>query len=375
MARLLQTPESITTPFTETVMNNAVRKLHNDLQSLRHARLNHTSDAKNLKTDKKELAKNRTELKLDRKQGDQMHVALNRDQFELTVDVAAKKQELANIDTQRQAVIARYQADGFDPVSNPNPQETAELAALDQVKTLASASCDAQIAQDTSAIAQDNSQILGKRAEIATDNKEIKRDVKLVARDDKRVTNDNKAIGNDRKKALRDLQPAEYHMNLKDTNRVRGELGLKSVNHVIRPAPQTAKTVELAKRYLGRYESDLQRNGVTLPCPTSESCANFVTSMLDKSGAINFRTLGVDDLNNKLRARGWHEVSLRDAKPGDVWICDGAHGEQHTEIVASNSNGRVTLIGSNNHPNPGDQQINYDSGSAYISGSFILAPR
>jgi LysM repeat protein len=130
-----------------------------------------------------------------------------------------------------------------------------------------------------------------------------------------------------------------------------------------------------ARKYLGRYESDLQRAGVTQRCPTNVTCANFVSSMLQKTGAINFHTLGVADLNSKLRARGWHQVSLKDAKPGDVWICNGAHGESHTEIVASNNNGHVTLIGSNNHPRPSDQQINYDNYSANISGSFILAPR
>ncbi|MBS2030096.1 MAG: hypothetical protein JST54_19495, partial [Deltaproteobacteria bacterium] len=61
-------------------------------------------------------------------------------------------------------------------------------------------------------------------------------------------------------------------------------------------------------------------------------------------------------------------------KPGDVWICNGAHGESHTELVASQSGGHVTLIGSNNHPVSSNQQINYDSYSASISGSFILAP-
>lgn len=130
----------------------------------------------------------------------------------------------------------------------------------------------------------------------------------------------------------------------------------------------------LAKQYLGRFETDLQAHGITQRCDPSESCANFVTSMLHKSGAIDFRTLGVSDLNNKLRDRGWHPVSLKDAKPGDVWICNGAHGESHTELVASNNNGKVTLIGSNNHPDRNNQQINYDTYSANISGSFILAP-
>jgi len=130
----------------------------------------------------------------------------------------------------------------------------------------------------------------------------------------------------------------------------------------------------LAQQYLGKYETELQAQGVTKPCPTNESCANFVSSMLKKSGAIDFTTLGVSDLNNRLRAQGWHEVPASQAKPGDVWICNGAHGESHTELVSSQSNGKVTLIGSNNHPNPSNQQINYDTSSASISGSFILAP-
>lgn len=130
-----------------------------------------------------------------------------------------------------------------------------------------------------------------------------------------------------------------------------------------------------AKQYLGRYESDLERAGVTQRgVDTGESCANFVSTMLKQSGQINWHTNLVSDLNSKLRAQGWHPVSLKDAKPGDVWICNGAHGESHTEIVASNVNGKVTLIGSNNHPRPNDQQINYDTYSASISGSFILAP-
>jgi len=140
-------------------------------------------------------------------------------------------------------------------------------------------------------------------------------------------------------------------------------------------AVKGTNAADKAKQYLGRYESDLERAGVTQRgVDTGESCANFVSTMLKQSGQINWHTNLVSDLNSKLRAQGWHPVSLKDAKPGDVWICNGAHGESHTEIVASNVNGKVTLIGSNNHPRPNDQQINYDPYSASISGSFILAP-
>ena len=351
-------------------VNNAVRRLHNDLQELRHAEAQHASDAKSLRQDQREIAKDRKELKSDKKQGDQMHRTLDADRKGLTRDVANEQKALAAIDAQRQAALTQYQADGFvDPI------ETAALAAIDQQRAATASSFDTKIAGDRTNISQVRSDILAKRAENARDRTAINHDGKAIKRDNNALARDHQHIHNDRRKALKDLTPAEYHMGLKDTNRVRRELGLRAVKHVIRPDAGLTKVADLAKRYLGRYESDLQRSGVTLPCPTSESCANFVSSMLSKTGATNFRTLGVDDLNNRLRARGWHEVSLRDAKPGDVWICDGAHGEQHTEIVASNNNGHVTLIGSNNHPVPGNQQINYDGSSAYISGSFILAPR
>jgi hypothetical protein len=130
-----------------------------------------------------------------------------------------------------------------------------------------------------------------------------------------------------------------------------------------------------AEKYLGKYESQLEAAGVTeRGVSLSHSCANFVSAMLRKAGVKIAHTDGVTSLASELRAKGWHTVSLKNAKPGDVWICHNGH-ESHTEIVASNKNGHITLIGSNNHPNPSNQQINYDSHSAYISGSYILAPR
>jgi hypothetical protein len=129
----------------------------------------------------------------------------------------------------------------------------------------------------------------------------------------------------------------------------------------------------IAENYLGWYESQLQANGVDGSAPYGESCANFVSSMLEKAGLINWHTNLVAGLATQLPAQGWTQVSLANAKPGDVWICDGADGESHTEIVASNNGGHVTLIGSNNVSSD-MQQISYDSYSASIPGSYILAP-
>jgi hypothetical protein len=132
----------------------------------------------------------------------------------------------------------------------------------------------------------------------------------------------------------------------------------------------------IAEQYLGWYESDLERVGVThRGVPPDESCANFVSSMLARAGMIAWWTANVSDLDTRLRAEGWGETSHADARPGSVWICNGSRGESHTELVAANNQGRITLVGSNNHPNPNNQQINYDSYSANIPGSFILHHR
>lgn len=144
------------------------------------------------------------------------------------------------------------------------------------------------------------------------------------------------------------------------------------------PSPGPVKgsnAAAMAQKYLGRYETDLEAHGITeAGVDPSESCANFVSSMLQQAGAIHWHSINVGDLSGRLQQQGWHRVSLANAKPGDVWICNGPDGEYHTEIVASNDNGRVTLIGSNNHPVRSNQQINYDSYSASIAGSYILAP-
>jgi len=141
------------------------------------------------------------------------------------------------------------------------------------------------------------------------------------------------------------------------------------------PPVKGSNAAAMAQKYLGRYETDLEAHGITeRGVDPSECCANFVSSMLQQAGMIHWHSINVGDLASRLKQQGWHTVSLANAKPGDVWICHDIDGEDHTEIVASNDHGHVTLIGSNNHPDRNNQQVNYDSYSASIGGSYILAP-
>lgn len=95
--------------------------------------------------------------------------------------------------------------------------------------------------------------------------------------------------------------------------------------------------------------------------PTDVCCANFASACLVKAGELpdSQHTNSVGTLAGELKGDGWHDVSRSQAKPGDVCIVGG---DEHVEIVASNDNGRITLVGSNNTDGgSGPQVVSYDS--------------
>lgn len=139
------------------------------------------------------------------------------------------------------------------------------------------------------------------------------------------------------------------------------------------------KVADLAKSFLGQNASSLKRSG-KLPMnpnvPSDICCANFVSAVLQKAGVINFHTdlvsgssSGVPNaIGTMLKKRGWKVVPASQAKPGDVCILNNGH---HVELVSSNKNGKVTLIGSNNVNADGSQRISY--GSPY-GNAWYLTP-
>ena len=114
---------------------------------------------------------------------------------------------------------------------------------------------------------------------------------------------------------------------------------------------------DIAKSFMGRNASDLKNSG-ELPMdpsvPNDVCCANFVSATLQKAGLIDWHSNGVADMSQRLQSEGWHMVPASQAKPGDVAIINGS---QHTELVYSNSNGNVQLIGSNNSNSDGSQRV------------------
>ncbi|MGL6234785.1 MAG: CHAP domain-containing protein [Segniliparus sp.] len=126
---------------------------------------------------------------------------------------------------------------------------------------------------------------------------------------------------------------------------------------------------DVAKGYLGRNASDLKGAGIGMDpgIPSDICCANFVSAVLRQSGQIDWHTNGVADLSARLQAQGWHVSS--NPPPGAVAIINGS---QHTELVASNNGGHVTLIGSNNINGDGTQRVSY--GNPYGNIVYLVPP-
>jgi hypothetical protein len=97
-----------------------------------------------------------------------------------------------------------------------------------------------------------------------------------------------------------------------------------------------------------------------------ECCANFVSACLQASGELGPQEHSnlVTGLGSLLAATGrFHQVSLADAKPGDVLLMGSP---QHAVLVQSNVGGQLTIVGSNNCGPGGIQKIstfaNFGSG-------------
>lgn len=141
---------------------------------------------------------------------------------------------------------------------------------------------------------------------------------------------------------------------------------------------QTGNAAAIAERYTNRTAADLMASG-DLPMDkgidTAHCCANFVSACLEQAGLINHSQHqdAVSNLADMLKNAGWKVADLAHAKRGDVVIIKG-NGQSHTEIVDSNDNGKLVLIGSNN-PNGGMQRIGTDASNfAKINGGYVLTP-
>jgi hypothetical protein len=237
----------------------AVRHLHNDLTRLRKARKEGDNDHRDLRHDSKTLAKDRKELGRDQKALKTDRKQVERDDKVLTRHIGARDAALTDLDQQKQAVSDQLAADTFDhdavtPGVQQDPALLQQLADLTAKRDATATRFDTKIQGDRDLKAKDVAGVKQDRVEIGQDRKAIKHEKKVVKHDHFEIKHDRAVIKRDRHQALKDLQPAEYKMGLKGTNRARKELGLHSVSSVIRPdnAPATAEMKRLASASVSR---------------------------------------------------------------------------------------------------------------------------
>ena len=124
--------------------------------------------------------------------------------------------------------------------------------------------------------------------------------------------------------------------------------------------------VDQGSQYLGAYSADLAGNLPSFQAAggVTNNCVDFVSSLLENQGLIDEHYTYVPYFKEGLEQRGYTAVPVEQARPGDVWLSDG-----HAEIVKSNDNGFITLIGSNGdavqYITEDDYLGNYGGGTIY----------
>ena len=136
-----------------------------------------------------------------------------------------------------------------------------------------------------------------------------------------------------------------------------------------------ANAAAIAEQFIGRNAGELKYSD-ELPMeswvPNNLNCANFVSACLQQAGLINSgqASASVAELTSNLRADGWQQTSLANARPGDV-----VHmGSQHVVLFAGmDANGQPKFIGSNNINPDGSQQVSW--GGAWGNYTILTPPR
>jgi len=181
------------------------------------------------------------------------------------------------------------------------------------------------------------------------------------------LAHDKKAVSTAHKHGLKDLKAAEYHLGLKQTNKDRRALGLKSLKHTVRPPHRGADVLKAARSVKGHNIQQLKYSGPLAKYldkwPSSHvCCANFVSACLQKEGLIkhsehNDSVVGL--AHNLGHDKNWHAVSSHNMKPGDVvsFEVPGEGHMAHVEIFSGYKHGVAQFIGSNNVNSDGSQRV------------------
>lgn len=266
---------------------NPIRRLQNDLTALRKHRKNAEQEKREVRADQKDIKRERKEIQTDRKRIDGWKKELVKDKKagdaqhkKLDGLNSAKAKELAPLDA-REAQLQ----DEFSTTTDPSRQAQiqAELAEIDQKQSQVGLRFDGRIADVSQKIvglrkeiSKDREHLAKWRAEAKEDHQQLAQEKKSLTKNRKQLGADRKRVKNARKRALSHLRAAEYKMGLKATNRVRKALGLKPVDHVIRP-----NTINPGKGWGGSegVADTAKRVGARMGIPVTSTKRSATTSI------------------------------------------------------------------------------------------------
>lgn len=213
----------------------AVRRLRNDIQQLNRAERSRDQAQHAFKKEKKELKQDRRHLGHVRDAFDDNRKEIKGDRKELSKIRASADKRLDAFEQKETDLQAQVDA-SIDPLTGQaNPFLEAQLRDVQQRHAQVQSSFDDRIDGKRDGIEKLQGAIQRQRGEIKDTRKEIKGDRRDVKQDGKRLDRARDRVKDRRAEARDHLRPAEYEMGLKATNRARKELGLKPVDHVIRP--------------------------------------------------------------------------------------------------------------------------------------------
>jgi hypothetical protein len=241
-------------------MTSSIQRIHDDLRRLQTAKATHQKAAQaerkaagTLKHDRDLFDQGEKELKHERPQ------------------VPALRQQLDSFGSQQSTLSAQLAA---DPA---NPQLQQQLAAVEQREAAVQQKLDAfdALKQTT---ADRGGQLRG-------DEAQVKRDNKTAGAAANRVKGA-------RARALKDLRPAEYKLGLKATNALRQTLGLRKVDHVVRPGVPNVVGGQVG-RWIAEAQTVLKQHGV----PLSKMNARDIDVIIQHESAGNPKAVNRWDSN------------------------------------------------------------------------------
>jgi predicted chitinase/LysM repeat protein len=193
---------------------------------------------------------------------------------------------------------------------------------------------------------------------------------KTLAADKQTIAKDAREARTLKGKALKELLPAEYEMNLSQTNKARKELGLKPVKKVIRPtgpvAPRGFRPLTPAQ--FASIAPNLGRNAATYTKYLNEAMIRFhITTPQREAAFIAQITEETDGMNTLTEYASGSEYEGR-ADLGNTHPGDGPRYK---------GRGAIQLTGRANYANYGAKLgldlINHPSRAADPSVAFLIA--